>query len=214
MTAQISDMFRYQKKEYVVVGIGEGKLFDISVLNLKPSWPSTTCWRGYQAVFAIVQSRLVLETLHVYLRRPGERKNQYEREVGPVINGIAPSPSRKDCPWKDSICFNNHYEELNHHLEYSGGLLLADGFIQSRCVYPAWKYKTVIELIFDAGLLKQEFDRSEQMAEIREIVNKSREIDSSNRMPLNEEIERFMERAFDCSYRSYEKTFIRLNTPR
>ena len=205
MTAQISDMFRYKEKEYLVVGIGEGKLFDISDLDLKPSWPSTACWRGYQAVFAIVQSRLVLDALHVCLSRPGEGKNQYEREVGPVINGVTPSPPRKDFSWKDRDLFNNHYEGLNHHLEYSGGLLLANGFNQSHCIYPAWKYKTVIELIFEAGLLKQEFDRSERMAEIREIVDKSQEIDSSNRIPLNEEIKRSMERAFDCSYRSYER---------
>jgi hypothetical protein len=31
-----------------------------------------------------------------------------------------------------------------------------------------WKYKSVVELIFDAGILKQEFDRSEQMAGIRQ----------------------------------------------
>lgn len=46
MTAQISDMFRYQEKEYLLIGIDEGKLFDISVLDLKPSWPSTACYRG------------------------------------------------------------------------------------------------------------------------------------------------------------------------
>jgi hypothetical protein len=214
MTAQISDMFRYQEKEYLIVGIDEGKLFDISALNLKPSWPSTACWRGYQAVFAINQSRLVLDALHVHLRRPGEGKNQHEREVGPVINGVAPSPSVKNCPWEDLISFNNHYEGLNHHLEYSGGLLLANWFNQSLCIYPVWKYKTVIELIFEAGLLKQEFDRSERMAEIREIVDKYQEMDSSNRIPLNEEIKLFVERAFDCSYRSYEKTLIKWITPR
>lgn len=144
----------------------------------------------------------------MYLRRPGEGKNRYEREVGPVINGVAPFPPKKDLSWEDCDLFNNHYEGLNHHLEYSGGLLLANGFNQSRCIYPAWKYKTVIELIFDAGLLKQEFDRSERMAEIREMVDKSQEMDSSNRIPLNEEIKQFVERAFYCSYRSYNKTLI------
>jgi hypothetical protein len=143
---------------------------------------------------------LVLETLHVNLIRPGEGKNLYEHEVGPVINGVTPTPQREEYDW-----FNNHYEGLNYHLEYSGGLLLADEFIESLYVHmgfhPAWKYKTVIELVFDAGVLKQEFDRSERMAEIREMVSKSRKKESSSEMPSEEEIKQFVERAFDRSYR-------------
>jgi hypothetical protein len=200
MTAQINDTFRYRKKEYAVAGISEGALFDISVLHLKPSMASTACWRGYQAVFEIVESRLVLDTLHVRLLRPGEEKNRYERDAGPVINGVTPSP-----PKKDFDLFNNHYEGLNYHLEYSGGLLLADGFIQSLYVHmgfhPAWKYEIVIELVFDAGTLKQEFDRSERMAEIRDMISKSRKKESSSDMLSEEEIKQFVERAFDRRYR-------------
>jgi hypothetical protein len=54
--------------------------------------------------------------------------------------------------------FNNHYEGLAYHLEYSGGLLLADGFLQDLYVpmafHPAWKHETVLELIFEAGGLR------------------------------------------------------------
>ena len=91
---------------------------------------STACWRGDQAVFAVVRSHLVLDTLHVHLLRPGEGKQRHQREVGPVINGAAPSP-----PMKEFDFFNNHYQGLNYHLEYSGGLLLADGFIKSLYVH-------------------------------------------------------------------------------
>lgn len=202
MTAQIDDIFRYRNTEYSLAGISEGELFDISVLDLKPTMASTACWRGYQAVFAVVQSRLVLDTLHVNLIKAGEGENQYEREVGPVINGVTPSPAREDYDF-----FNNHYEGLNYYLEYSGGLLLADGFIQSLYVHmgfhPPWKYETVIELVFDAGILKQEFDRSERMAEIREIVSKSQEKGSASKMPSPGEIKRFVERSFDRSYQMW-----------
>jgi hypothetical protein len=200
MTAQINDTFRYRNKEYSVAGISEGELFDVSVLGLNPSMASTACWRGYQAVFAVVQSRLVLDTLHVNLLRPGEGKNRYEREVGPIINGVTPLP-----PQKEGVFFNNHYEGLSYYLEYSGGVLLADGFIQSLYVHmgfhPAWKYETVIELVFDAEILKEEFDRSERMAEIREMVSRSRKKGASSEMPSEEEIKLFVERAFDRSYR-------------
>jgi hypothetical protein len=67
--------------------------------------------------------------------------------------------------------------------------------------HPAWKYKTVIELIFDAGVLKEEFDRSERMAEIREMVSKSRKKESSSEMPSEAEIKQFVERAFNRRYR-------------
>ena len=198
MTAPINDMFRYRAKEYSIAGISEGELFDIAVLDLSPSMASTACWRGYQAVFAVVQSRLVLETLHVNLFRPGEGQHPYQHEVGPTINGVAPSSSRKEFDF-----FNNHYEGLNYHLEYSGGLLLADGFIRSLYVHmgfhPAWKYKTVIELIFEGGVLRDEFDRSERMAEVRELVLRKKA--PSNEMPSDEEIKQFVERAFDRSYR-------------
>jgi len=190
MTAQINDAFRYGKREYAVAGISEGKLFEPSLLDLKPAANCTACWRGYQAVFAVLESRLILDTLHVNL----------EEAKGPMINGIAPAP-----PKKGLDLFNNHYLGLKYHLEYSGGLLLAAGFIESLYVHmgfhPAWKYKTVIELVFDGGILKQEFDRSERMAEIREMISKSQEKESSSGMPSEAEIRQFVERAFDRSYR-------------
>jgi len=200
MTAQIDDTFRYREATYSLAGISEGELFDISVLDLKPEATCTACWRGYQAVFAVVQSRLVLDTLHVNLMCPDEGNERFQREVGPVINGVIPSGPRREVDF-----FNNHYEGLNYHLEYSGGLLLADGFIQSLYTHmgfhPAWKYKTVIELIFEAGILKQEFDRSERMAEIREMVMNERNLNPSTERQTAVEIVRFVERAFDRSYR-------------
>src|SRR6478672_2117870 len=81
VTAQINDTFRFRGHEYAVAGISEGELFDPSVLDLKPTGTCTACWRGYQAVFALLDSRLVLDTLHVTLIRPGEGKNLYEHEV-------------------------------------------------------------------------------------------------------------------------------------
>jgi len=197
MTAQINDTFRYRKHEYAVAGISEGELFDPSLLDLKPAATCTACWRGYQAVFALSGPRLVLAALHVNLFKPGER---WEREEGPLINGVKPGDRRGEHDW-----FNNHYEGLNYHLEYTGGLLLADGFIPELYVHmgfhPAWKYEQVVELVFDAGTLKQEFDRSAQMAEIRQRLAESRAGDDSEQTPTQEEIIRFIERAFNRSYR-------------
>lgn len=191
MTAQINDVFLHHRREYAVAGISEGQLFDLALLGLEPRPNCTACWRGYQAVFALAGSRLVLDTLHINL----------EQAPGPLVNGVAPKPSTKRLDF-----FNNHYEKLDYHLEYTGGVLLGDGFISRLYVHmgfhPAWKYKRVIELIFDAGVLRAEYDRSARVAEIRKEMAALRDAaGDAPREPTRDEIKHFIDRAFDRSYR-------------
>ncbi len=197
MTAQIDDTFQYHSAEYSVAGISKDKLFDPAIFKLKPMAASTACWRGYQAVFGISDSHLILDALYVNLCKEGEG---FQRKQGPVINGIKPITSRGKHDF-----FNNHYKGLNYRLEYTGGLLLADGFIQDLYVHmgfhPAWKYNTVMELIFENGILTGEFDRSERMAEIRQMIPASRDDQERERMPTKDEIRAFVQRAFDRTYR-------------
>ena len=197
MTAQINDVFRFNGVDYSVAGISEGELFDPSLLELKPAGTCTACWRGYRAVFSILNRRLVLAILHVNLLSDD---GAWVDIVGPQINGISPTGSKGEYDW-----FNNHYEGLNYHLEYTGGLLLAHGFIEDLYVHmgfhPAWKYQTVVELAFDKGLLVDEFDRSNRMAEIRQMIIESRTEQDAGKMPTKDEIREFVERAFDRKYR-------------
>lgn len=196
MTAQIDDMFRYNGTNFSVSGISEGELFDPGLLGLKPAGTCTACWRGYQAIFAISQSHLVLDTLHVNLFAEDEG---YKRQEGPPINGVSPTGPRGEHDW-----FNNNYIGLDYHLEYTGGLLLADGFIDDLYVHMgfhlAWKYTTVIELIFANGILQADFDRSERMAEIRQKIIESRDENAESRMSTQDEIRDFIERSFDRTY--------------
>jgi len=197
MTAQINDRFRHHDTEYSVAGISEGELFDPAVLDLNPAMASTACWRGYQVVYSVPESYLIVADLHVNLLEEGQ---EYQSKQGPTINGITPARSREEYEF-----FNNHYTGLNYHLEYTGGLLLADGFIQNLYVHmgfhPAWKYERVIELVFDNGVLLQEFDRSERMAEVRRMIVDSRGENDSRRMSTDDEIHDFVERAFDRTYK-------------
>jgi hypothetical protein len=196
MTAQIDDLFRYQNATYSVSGISEGELFDPSQLGLEPTGTCTACWRGYQAVFAMVDSQLVLDTLHVNLLTAGAG---YTRQEGPPINGVSPTGPSEDYDW-----FNNHYVGIHYHLDYTGGLLLADGFIEDLYVHmgfhPAWKYTKVIELVFKNGVLQHEFDRSERMAEIRQLILDSRRDGDRRRMPTDREISEFVQSSFDRTY--------------
>lgn len=196
MTAQIDDLFRHNGTDYSVSGISEGELFDPGLLDLKPVGTCTACWRGYQAIFSVSGSRLVLDTLHVNLIAAGEN---YKRQEGPSINGVTPTGPRDESDW-----FNNNYLGLAYHLEYTGGLLLAEGFIDELYLHmgfhPAWKYRTVIELVFTNGVLQKEFDRSERMAEIRQQLLAARRDDSTARMPTGDVIRDFIDRSFDRTY--------------
>ena len=92
---------------------------------------------------------------------------------GPIINGIEPTAAQTKYDE-----FNNHYKGLNFNLEYTGRVLLANEFIENLYehmgFHPAWKYSTVIELVFDNGYLTAEYDCSERMAEICEMELKIR----------------------------------------
>ena len=197
MTAQINDTFRHRNTEYSVAGISDGELFDPAILDLNPAMASTACWRGFQVVYSVLETHLVVADLHVNLLEDGEG---YHRKQGPTINGVIPTGSKRKHDF-----FNNHYDGLNYHLEYTGGLLLADGFIRDLYVHmgfhPPWKYKTVIELVFENGVLSQEFDRSEKMAEVRQMIVESRDEKAVGGMPTNDEIRDFVERAFDRTYK-------------
>lgn len=164
MTAQIHDRFRYQGTVYSMVGMQGLELFSPVAFGLHPARASTACWRGYQAVFAIADAQLVLATLHVSLVAFDEGRRRLE---GPVIHGVEPTGPSRD----HHDMFNNYYEDLNLPLDYTGSLLIADGFIQALYVHrgfqSAWKFETVLELVFDAGRFIEAIDRSERMAALR-----------------------------------------------
>lgn len=195
MTAQFPDRFRYRDHLYDLVGISEDTLFDPSTLGLKPVGNCTACYRGYVAVFALSGHQLVLDELHVNLEDPGETPPGTR---GPVIHGVKPVGKKEFLD-----LFNNHYIGLKYPLDYTGGLLLGEEFIQELYVHmgfqPAWKYRKVIELIFARGILKAEYDRSEQMAKIRDQFLHRGSIGDWD--IGSEHIIMFIERTFDRRYR-------------
>lgn len=199
MTAQMNDIFRHNGEEYSIAGISEGDLFDPELLDLKPVATCTACYRGYVAYFKVFEDHLVLDELNVNLIK---EETDYERQAGPTINGVSPEgPKRK------SSFFNNFYRDLNFHLEYSGGLLIANGFIEELYVHmgfhPAWKYTQVIELIFENGILQKELDQAQRMEEIREQILESRDESDTYRTDSDESIKEFINRSFDRSYRIF-----------
>lgn len=119
LTAQIPDLFRYQGQDFSIAGISEGELFNPDSLDLKPVGVCTACWRGYQAIYAIAESRLVLQELNINL---ADDRGFHVDELGPPINGVMPF----EPPGKHKL-FRNAYKELLYQLPYTGGVLIADG---------------------------------------------------------------------------------------
>ena len=65
--------------------------------------------------------------------------------------------------------FNNQYADVNYPIAYTGGLLLARGFIQKLYehmgFHPAWKYEQVIELSEQASLSAQKANNTHQQVQ-------------------------------------------------
>lgn len=192
MCMQISDDFFFNGKEWYLAGISEGELFEPQSVGLFPQWHTTACYQGYQAVYSVFKGNLVLKDLNVNL---GKR--------APKINGVAPRYEKSGGGF--CISFDNNYSDINLKLEYSGGILLADDPIRELCdnlgFMPAWKYRTVTELIFEKGELVKKTDCSEKIAEIRDTM--VFELPSGEFVSLRREQAEITERiraAFDRSY--------------
>ena len=162
MTAQFHNLFRHNGKEYSIVAHGSG-LFQPADFQLSPIPASTACWLGYLTLYTTLDSHLMLDTLWANLREP----------TGPAINGITPSGRAKRY-----TMFNNVYKNLNLPMAYTGGITIATYFIQELYehmgFHPAWKYRIVIELMFENGKWIHELDRSEDMAQYRLTMQKKK----------------------------------------
>ena len=160
MTAQIDDRVFHSRLEYSLVGVSGLGLFDPKEhLSFEPAAVCTACWRGYVAHYKVADERLYLDKLEVGLpikSRAGK---------GPELFG-------KESSGVSKFMSLHQFENLSFLMPFSGGLLLGNGFLRELYVYMglhhAWKYKKVVELMFEDGVLVESSDHSERMAEIRE----------------------------------------------
>lgn len=189
MTAQASDGFDYGDQHYSIAGVRGRGLFEPKRHKLRPVSRATLCWRGYTCRYAMQENRLILVDLRIGLN-----------QSAPVLFGIEPEVPKSQHP-----IFNAIYTNINHPIGYTGGLLIATGFIQELYVHmgfhPAWKYEEVHELIFEDGTLKDAFDRSEYMADFRK--RREAAIDAApdeRREPTKAEIGDWIERCFSLEY--------------
>lgn len=185
MTAQMSDSFRMDDRKLSVVGVNGSGLFNPSDYNMQPLPRITSCWRGYVCIYKTIQDELCLDSLSVNLDH-----------AGPAINGIDPVFSHQ-------AMFNNTYNDLHLPMDFTGGMLIAQGFIQQLYVHmgfhPAWKYESVFELSISHGHVLEIKDVSQEMAELRDKMTQKPL--QPGRDASKSEIERWIESTFKRNYR-------------
>lgn len=195
MTAQISDLFKYKGCQFQLVAFSDCEPFDPKAFGYRPVMASTACYRGYVCEYKVDNDSLLLNALRISHQENDLPVSQKKRP--PDLNGVKASVSEQ------SFFGRWVFQDLNMPLNYSGGLILGQGFIKALYVHmgfhPAWKYEEVHELVFESGKLVSESDLSRQMLEARERM----ELESSGESkmkPSKEEIAAWVNEYFKRDY--------------
>jgi hypothetical protein len=163
MTAQAPDVVRYAGRDYELAGVRGTGLFDPRDHGVEFVATTTANWRGHVPVYVVRDERLVLDALRD-VGLPDVDPGEPLGEDLPRINGVAPV-------WGE---WSLEYRDLDLPLAFTGGLLLASGFLAELYVHmgfaPAWKFEVVHELVFEDGRLVRAHDRSAQVARVREEI--------------------------------------------
>ena len=185
MTGQMSDDFLYQNEKYVLAGVSGTGLFNPEDYDMFPYSSCTACWRGYLVSYAIVNDKLVVQTLDVNLR---ETKK---------LNGKKPKKG------KDHFKFT--YPKLNLELDFTGTLMIAKDFIREMYVHMGFQrpmtYRRVYELKFENGRFISERDLSEAMAERRK---ENPTLDATPKSPHDTDVKNWISDTFSLEYESDE----------
>ena len=177
MTAQIGDTYKYKNKDYSIVAMSSPLIFNPNDYGLTPAGVTTACWKGYWCEYSIEEnSALLLKNLFIH-----EKDDIY-----PPINGVAVSPleyikekayTSKGIEIITSDKYFGHrvYEEVNLPISYNGRILAGNDFIQDYYIHMgyqrSWAYRTLLEFVFDEGILIECNDYSETAQKQREMID-------------------------------------------
>jgi hypothetical protein len=196
MTAQVSDIVSYGGSQLHLAAYSNGEPFDPVKYGYKPVMASTACWRGYLCEYKIENQQLYLDKLHINHQESDTPFSQ--AKPPPKLNGSDASIAKR------SHIGRWLFENVGLAIDYTGGLVVAQGFIRDLYVHmgfhPAWKYEEVYELIFEKGKFKEGIDLSSKMTDIRQKIESEDKKKSEN--ASREEIEKWIE---DCFRRDYKR---------
>ena len=170
MVTQIPDRLRLDEQELSIVSVNGSGLFNPADYDLKPEPGFKPCWRGYLCQYAVHEGRLVLDDLKLCLMEPESLDDGPAARLGPAINGVRPKFASRT-----TAGLNNTYEWLHLAMPFTGGLLAGAGLVAEQYMHlgfqPVWQYKTVLELLFEDGALRQSRDVSPSVAALRSALS-------------------------------------------
>lgn len=222
MTPQMEDRFRYSKKwglfkkSLLLAATSGSGLFDPVQHGIMPDpfWNGLCSrgWNGYCCTYEVEGRAILLTKVHINLG--WEDRAAVARGEGPLLFGKLPRRCTKygggtslhtgevATSWKSSYF---KVDGIREPILFTGGVLVGEDFIRDMYTHmvfhPAWKFRTVHELLFDSGRLIEEYDRSTQMAEFRKMLS-SRPLEPGSQAS-RAGIEDRIERCFSLEYKAW-----------
>ena len=159
MTAQRPEVVYLSNCRYALCGVNGIGLFDPREEGFDPVALSSACWRGFVSTYRVRRGVLYLDCVGIGL-------DPESWETGSSAPELFGAKASKDDDRGFAV-----FEDLEHEVGFTGGLLLGRGFIEELYVHmgfhPAYKFRDVVELRFEDGQLVERLDRSEQMEALR-----------------------------------------------
>lgn len=195
MTAQIPDSVEFGATTYSIAGVAGDGLFEPLHHGIRPIPLHTACHRGFVCRYSVRDERLRLVHLEIGIERVTD--DARARRRAPTLFGVAPVA--------DEARTAATYEGLDEPIAFTGGLLCGHGFVQDLYVHmgfqPAWRYETVVELVFREGVLRSATDHSAEMLRVRNELAAGERADPDGRGDLR----RWIGRTFSLDY---ERSFL------
>lgn len=156
MSAQLPDRFLFQGQEYDIISTVPLKLFEPAQWGLEPVSPHGACLRGTIATYTLKEESLCMKDLRYWTRQAPPAQ---------LVEGKAMKDAHAgECP-------EYFYEGINALIPWSGKIVLGRAFLWPlllpRGFQPAWKYKEVLQLLFEEGNLRAYGDVSKKLARLR-----------------------------------------------
>lgn len=159
MTAQIGDEFMIQDRSYTMVALSNPIPFHPKEYGITVESRCTACWRGFWCVYDLSDDELILRDLYVNAKDM----------VFPEINGVSIQE-------KEDYLGHFVYSNLRLPISYTGKILVGDGFLWEYYIHMGfqrpWAYKTLLEFIFEEGILLDTVDRSNMARHLRNEIKK------------------------------------------
>ena len=149
----MSDTIKFEKEEYVIVGIRGDDLFNPEFTGINLYSRCTACWRGFTLYYEVYNHCLILQGILLNTK-----------DTAPPINDKFPVNA-------EEFFFDYLYENLDYRSDFTGTLLIAREFIQELYVHMGFQaptsYKKVVEIVIENGKIISSKDLSERMEYLR-----------------------------------------------